>query len=68
MFAPPVGHVHWVRHHRLQTLRIDREIVLHLGGGVMIDGKESVANSVMIPKFTLLEAHDSRPNASSARI
>ena len=34
----------------------------------MIDGKESVANSVMIPKFTLLEAHDSRPNASSARI
>ena len=29
---------------------------------------ESVANSVMIPKFTLLEAHDSRPNASSARI
>ena len=67
IFAPPVGHVHWVRHHRLQTLRIDREIVLHLEE-VMIDGKESVANSVMIPEFTLLEAHDSRPNASSARI
>ena len=29
---------------------------------------ESVVNSVMIPKFILLEAQESRPKASSARI
>ena len=39
VFAPRVGHVHWVGRHRLKTFRIDREIVLHLEE-VMIDGKE----------------------------
>ena len=45
VFAPPVGHVYWVGHHRLQTFRIDREIALNLEE-VMIDGKERVCSEL----------------------